>query len=70
MMVLGPQAKGGRMIGRWPGLANAGLDEGADLAVGTDCRDVLGEPQTGHLGLSDPGLVFPWHAAAPLGLWI
>jgi uncharacterized protein (DUF1501 family) len=69
MMVLGPQARGGRMIGRWPGLANADLDEGADLAVVTDYRDVLGELLTGHLGLSDPGLVFPGHAAAPLGLW-
>lgn len=69
MMVLGPQARGGRMIGRWPGLANADLDEGADLAVVTDYRDVLGELLTGHLGLSDPGLVFPGHAATPLGLW-
>lgn len=69
MMVLGPQAKGGRMIGRWPGLANADLEEGADLAVATDYRDVLTELLTGHLGLSDPGRVFPGHAAAPLGLW-
>ena len=29
MMVLGPQAKGGRMVGRWPGLANEALEEGA-----------------------------------------
>jgi uncharacterized protein (DUF1501 family) len=69
MMVLGPQAKGGRMIGRWPGLANVDLDEGADLAVVTDYRDVLAELLTGHLGLSDPALVFPGHAAVPLGLW-
>ncbi|WP_128516633.1 DUF1501 domain-containing protein [Tabrizicola thermarum] len=69
MLVLGPQAKGGRMIGRWPGLANADLEEGADLAVATDYRDVLTELLTGHLGLSDPGRVFPGHAAAPLGLW-
>ncbi len=69
MMVLGPQARGGRMIGRWPGLANAALDEGADLAVITDYRDVLAELLTGHMGLSDPGRVFPGHAALPLGLW-
>lgn len=69
MMVLGPQARGGRMIGRWPGLANADLDEGADLAVATDYRDVLGELLTGHLGLSDPAPVFPGHAVVPPGLW-
>jgi uncharacterized protein (DUF1501 family) len=69
MMVLGPQAKGGRMIGRWPGLANGALDEGADLAVVTDYRDVLTELLVGHMGLADPSLVFPGHAAVPLGLW-
>jgi uncharacterized protein (DUF1501 family) len=69
MLVLGPQAKGGRMVGRWPGLANADLEEGADLAVVTDYRDVLAELLSGHMRLADPSLVFPGHAAAPLGLW-
>lgn len=69
MLVLGPQARGGRMIGRWPGLANAALEEGADLAVVTDYRDVLTELLTGHMRLRDPGPVFPGHAATPLGLW-
>jgi uncharacterized protein (DUF1501 family) len=69
MMVLGPQAKGGRMIGRWPGLANEALEEGADLAVVTDYRDVLTELLTGHMRFSDPARVFPGHAAKPLGLW-
>lgn len=69
MFVLGPQAKGGRMVGRWPGLDNAALEEGADLAVVTDYRAVLGELLSGHMGLSDPGAVFPGFAAQPLGLW-
>jgi uncharacterized protein (DUF1501 family) len=69
MMVLGPQAKGGRMVGRWPGLANDVLEEGADLAVVTDYRDVLTELLSGHMRLSDPSLVFPGHTATPLGLW-
>jgi uncharacterized protein (DUF1501 family) len=69
MMVLGPQAKGGRMVGRWPGLANDVLEEGADLAVITDYRDVLTELLSGHMRLSDPRLVFPGHTASPLGLW-
>lgn len=69
MMVLGPQAKGGRMVGRWPGLANDALEEGADLAVVTDYRDVLAELLSGHMRLADTGPVFPGHTATPLGLW-
>jgi uncharacterized protein (DUF1501 family) len=69
MMVLGPQAKGGRLLGRWPGLANQALDEGADLAVTTDYRDVLSEVLTGHMGLTDVGSVFPGLARSPLGLY-
>jgi hypothetical protein len=69
MMVLGPQAKGGRMVGRWPGLANEALEEGADLAVVTDYRDVLAELLYGHMRLADSGAVFPGYKAAPVGLW-
>ncbi|EEW24603.1 DUF1501 domain-containing protein [Rhodobacter ferrooxidans] len=69
MMVLGPQAKGGRMLGRWPGLDNAALDEGADLAVTTDYRIVLAELLAGHMGLADAATVFPGFTPQPLGLW-
>ena len=69
MMVLGPQAKGGRMVGRWPGLSNEVLDEGADLAVVTDYRTVLAELLVGHMGLKDPTRVFPGFTPQPLGLW-
>ncbi len=69
MMVLGPQARGGRLLGRWPGLANDALEEGADLAVTTDYRDVLAEILTAHLGLTDAGAVFPGLTQAPLGLY-
>lgn len=69
MLVLGPQAKGGRMVGRWPGLANEALEEGADLAVVTDYRDVLAELLGGHMRTGDTARVFPGHSARPLGLW-
>jgi uncharacterized protein (DUF1501 family) len=69
MMVLGPQARGGRLLGLWPGLANAALEEGADLAVTTDYRDVLAEVLTGHMGLQDSAAVFPGLAGSPLGLY-
>jgi uncharacterized protein (DUF1501 family) len=69
MMILGPQARGGRLLGRWPGLANSALEEGADLAVTTDYRDVLAEVLTGHMGLADVGPVFPGLTRSPLGLY-
>lgn len=69
MFVLGPQAKGGRMVGRWPGLANEVLEEGADLAVVTDYRTVLCEVLAGHMGLADVGAVFPGFKPQSLGLW-
>ena len=44
MFVLGGQVKGGKIYGRWPGLADEQqLNEGRDLAVTTDFRRVLGE---------------------------
>ena len=43
MFVLGDQVNGGRMYGQWPGLATEQLDRGADLAITTDFRHVLGE---------------------------
>ncbi len=69
MMVLGPQARGGRMLGRWPGLSHETLEEGADLAVVTDYRTVLAELLTGHMGMADTASVFPGFSAAPVGLW-
>ncbi len=69
MLVLGPQARGGRLLGRWPGLANEALEEGADLAVTTDYRDVLAEVLAGHMGLADVGAVFPGLVPAPPGLY-
>lgn len=69
MMVLGPQARGGRMLARWPGLANEVLAEGTDLTVFTDYRAALVELLTGHLRLADPQAVFPGFPPVPVGLW-
>ena len=69
MMVLGPQARGGRMLGRWPGLAHEALEEGADLAVTTDYRQPLAELLAAHMGSPDVSSVFPGFVPAPLGLF-
>jgi uncharacterized protein (DUF1501 family) len=74
MLLLGPKLRGGRMFGTWPGLDNANLDQGADLAITTDYRRVLAEvltrlegPMTHSGETLDP--VFPGFAESPLGLY-
>jgi uncharacterized protein (DUF1501 family) len=69
MMVLGGPVQGGKVYGKWPGLAPEQLNEGRDLAVTTDFRDVLGEVVTGHLGQKDLEPVFPgFKRGKPVGL--
>jgi uncharacterized protein (DUF1501 family) len=59
MMVIGGNVRGGRVYGRWPGLAVEQRYDRRDLAVTTDFRDVFGEVVTRHLGLREPRQVFP-----------
>ena len=59
MFVLGGQVKGGKVYGKWPGLDNEQLNEGRDLALTTDYRQVLGEVVTKTIGASNLDLVFP-----------
>jgi uncharacterized protein (DUF1501 family) len=59
MFVLGGPVKGGRVYGRWPGLAPDNLYEGRDLAVTTDFRQVLSEAVAHHLGNNNLTAVFP-----------
>jgi uncharacterized protein (DUF1501 family) len=65
MFVLGGQVKGGKVYGRWPGLAEGQLNEGRDLAVTTDFRHVLGEAACRTLGARNLGLVFPHMELTP-----
>jgi uncharacterized protein (DUF1501 family) len=59
MFVLGGRVKGGKVYGRWPGLADHELNEGRDLAVTTDFRAVLGEVVAKSIGANRLDLVFP-----------
>jgi uncharacterized protein (DUF1501 family) len=59
MFVMGGGVKGGRVCGRWPGLADHQLNEGRDLALTTDFRTVLGEILSKHTGVADLAAVFP-----------
>ncbi len=65
MFVLGGEVKGGKVYGRWPGLDNDQLNEGRDLALTTDYREVLGEVVSRTLGASNLEQVFPGARLAP-----
>jgi uncharacterized protein (DUF1501 family) len=62
MLVFGGGVRGGKVYGRWPGLAPDRRYDGRDLAVTTDFRDVFGEIVVRHLGVADPRPIFPGYA--------
>ncbi len=59
MLAIGGGVRGGRVYGKWPGLAVEQRYDRRDLAVTTDFRDVFGEIVVRHLGVQDPRPVFP-----------
>jgi uncharacterized protein (DUF1501 family) len=69
MFALGGPVRGGKVYGRWPGLAPELLYEGRDLALTTDYRTVCGEILARHLGQRDLKTIFPGFSP-PAGLGI
>jgi uncharacterized protein (DUF1501 family) len=67
MLLLGGNVKGGKVYGKWPGLASSQLVDG-DLAVTTDYRAVIAEVLRVRCGLSDTSAVFPGARASSLGV--
>jgi uncharacterized protein (DUF1501 family) len=70
LMVLGGRVAGGQILGRWPGLKSEELEEGVDLAVANDYRQVLSNV----IGHWNPGSkiseIFPeYKASADLALF-
>jgi uncharacterized protein (DUF1501 family) len=59
MFVLGGNVKGGKVYGKWPGLADHQLNEGRDLAITTDYRAVLGEVVSKTIGANNLEITFP-----------
>ncbi|MEM6638577.1 MAG: DUF1501 domain-containing protein [Pseudomonadota bacterium] len=61
-LLLGGAVKGGRVIADWPGLRNADLYDGRDLAPTRDLRSVFKSVLVDHMGLDAAGVsrtVFP-----------
>ena len=70
MLVLGGGVRGGRVYGRWPGLARERLFEARDLAVTTDFRTLFSEVARRHLGAPTAALFPGWKVSEPpLGLF-
>jgi len=67
MLLLGGNVKGGKVYGRWPGLAASQLVDG-DLAVTTDYRAVIAEVLRVRCGLPSTAAVFPGVTTPALGL--
>jgi len=59
MLAIGGGVRGGRVYGKWPGLAVEQRYDRRDLAVTTDFRDVFGEIVVRHLGVTDARPIFP-----------
>ena len=72
MLVFGGGVRGGKVYGRWPGLAREQRFEGRDLAVSTDFRTLFAEVASRHLGVAQPASLFPgWKdTPASLGLFV
>ncbi|MEO5902648.1 MAG: DUF1501 domain-containing protein, partial [Gemmatimonadaceae bacterium] len=64
LFVIGGDVKGGKVHGKWPGLAPEQLYEGRDLALTTDFRSVFSEVTARHLGATKLDKIFPGFAAS------
>jgi uncharacterized protein (DUF1501 family) len=59
LFIAGGPVKGGKVYGKWPGLAREQLYEGRDLALATDFRSVFSEVLCKHMSIKDTVPVFP-----------
>jgi uncharacterized protein (DUF1501 family) len=69
LFLLGTAVDGGKVHGRFPGLAEGELHEGRDLPVTTDFRAVFAEVARRHLGIADGEEIFPGWRGAPMPLF-
>ena len=68
MMLLGGGLVGGKVHGKWPGLAESQLDHG-DVAGANDYRHVLSELLISRLGVADVTKIFPGYSYQKLGVF-
>jgi len=68
MLLLGGGMNGGKVHGKWPGLAAGSLDQG-DLAGANDYRDVVTELLSARMGVKDWKKIFPGYEAKKIGIF-
>lgn len=70
MWLMGGNLRGGKIYGQWPGLNQAALNEGRDLAITTDFRAVLASVAERHMRIQDNELekIFPQFASGGRGV--
>jgi uncharacterized protein (DUF1501 family) len=69
MLAMGKGIKGGRVLTKnWPGLARENLEQGQDLKVTVDYRDILSEIVQNRLANPNLGVVFPTWTPTMLGV--
>lgn len=66
MFLLGAKVKGGKLHGKWGGLAERELVEGRDLPVTTDFRDIFADVLREHMGFDPPKGFFPDYGPKPV----
>lgn len=70
MMALGASVNGGQVYGNFPGLANANLYQGTDVAVTTDYRRIISEALIRRMANPNIYYVFPGYAGyTPMGVF-
>ncbi len=65
---LGPGIAGGRVMAQWPGLSRDVLEDGQDLRVTIDHRDLLAEVVRRRLGNANIGAIFPGFVPVERGI--
>jgi len=65
MFAIGNSVKGGKVYGDFKGLKNDQLNEGRDLALTTDFRDVFAEAASKQLGNKELDKMFPGYQTSP-----
>jgi uncharacterized protein (DUF1501 family) len=70
MMVMGGKVAGGRFHGVWPGMKTEQLDEGVDLAVANDYREVLSGILDRQYGVKNAAWFPNYRRTTPLGLFV
>lgn len=67
MFALGGPVRGGRVVTRWPGIAPGDLEDGRDLKVTTDFRDVFAEVLDRHMRIppAQQAPIFPGFTVNP-----